>query len=392
MNPEALLLSTVSCYLSGDSLSVNIQDESFWTAFYSLSHEQKLVPVVFDVLHDSIPSSVFPNWRNNAMIQIARQTANSTEFLEIYQDLLKSGFSPLVVKGILCRDTYNKPDLRISADEDIYIERAHYMKFHQFLKQHGFHCSPVPDFKNAHEERYVRNGFMLEGHWELFPQEHAMLNSLNLYMEPFWQRTEYIVIDNVPILTLESTDHLIFLMLHALKHFIGSGFGIRQICDIAQWSKTHEIEWTRVHSILADIHADYFGSAIFGICEEYFGVPFPSCWDRIDYSLLLSDSLSAGIYGASSMSRKHSSSMTLGAVESHFLGTRSSQLLSSLFPNQSVMRMSFPWVRKSKLLLPIAWMIRISRYLRSRNENNSALEAINIGTERIEMLKYYKII
>lgn len=392
MSPEQLLLSSVSYFLSEDSLSVDIQDESFWAALFTLSQEQKLIPIVYEVLHDSIPSNLQSEWRSSAVLQTARQTAQSAEFLELYKDLLKEGFSPLVVKGIVCQTTYKKPDLRISADDDVYIEHTRYMEFHQILKKMGFQSISSPDYKNAHEERYARNGFLLEGHWELFPQEHALLNSLNVYAEAFWKRAKTVLIQNVPILTLEPTDHMIFLLLHAFKHFIGSGFGIRQICDIAQWSKTHDIEWDRVHSVLADVHAEYFAAAVFGICESYFGMTYPSIWDHCDYSLLLEDSLRSGIYGASSMSRKHSSTITLGAVESRYRGTRNIPLLTSVFPKRSVMEMSFPWVRKSFLLLPAAWSIRIFRYLRSQGKNNSSSETIQIGAERTDMLKYYKII
>ena len=52
--------------------------------------------------------------------------------------------------------------------------------------------------------------------------------------------------------------------------------------------------------------------------------------------------------------------------------------------------MSFPWVKKSALLLPAAWGVRIVRYL--RRGSLSAAESIRIGNERIELLKKYGIL
>ena len=92
------------------------------------------------------------------------------------------------------------------------------------------------------------------------------------------------------------------------------------------------------------------------------------------------------------MSRKHSSTITLGAVESGFRGKRNIPLLSSLFPNRAVMEVSFPWVKKSSLLLPAAWGIRIFRYWKERGVGNTASESIRIGKDRTEMLRYYKIL
>lgn len=392
MTPEELLLRSLAAYLDNDSLSTDITKESFWHDLIALAQEQKLLPVLFDVLHESMPESIFDKYRQTAVLQVARQTAHTMEFLQLYKELSNRCIPTLVVKGIIARSTYSRSDLRISADEDLYIARSDYLVFHQAMKELGFDCVSMPDLNNAHEERYYRHDFLIEGHWELFPQEHALLNSLNRYSKIFWDRAQPVIIDGIPILTLEPTDHMVFLLLHAFKHFIGSGFGIRQIADIAQWSKTYEIDWDRAHCILSEAHADYFASAIFGIGEEYFGMVFPQRWVRTNYELLLSDALSAGIYGSSTMSRKHSSTMTLGAVESKFHGTHKLPLLSSLFPNRSVMEMSFPWVKHSIFLLPAAWGLRIFRYLSSRGEGNSSAEALRIGNERIELLKYYKII
>ena len=260
------------------------------------------------------------------------------------------------------------------------------------MKGFGFSTSELPDLKNAHEERYLRNDLMIEGHWEFFPQDHDVLNSLNTLSAVFWNRSRVIDLNRVPIRTLEPTDHMTFLLLHAFKHFISSGFGIRQICDIAQWSKAYEIDWVRVHEILKSVHGEYFAGALFGIGEQYFGMTYPEGWERADSMPLLNDAMSAGIYGSSTMSRKHSSTITLGAVESGFCGKRRMSLLPSLFPSRAVIETSFPWVKKSVLLLPAAWSIRICRYLKENRTDNSAVESIRIGKERTEMLKFYKIL
>ena len=392
MRPDEVLIQCLSAYCNNDSLSVNISEASFWRALFELSGDQKLIPVVYDVLHNSMPSDIANLFRHTAVLQTARQTAHSAEFLHVYAQLKSFGFEPVVVKGIVARMTYGKPDLRISSDEDVYLPVSSYLRFHEKMKDLGFSTSNQPDLKNAHEERYLRNDLMIEGHWEFFPQDHDVLNSLNTLSEEFWNRSRIIVLDRGSIRTLEPTDHMSFLLLHAFKHFISSGFGIRQICDIIQWSKAYEIDWPRVHGILKSVHGEYFAGALFGIGEQYFGMAFPTGWERTDHTLLLNDALSAGIYGSNTMSRKHSSTITLGAVESGFRGKRKLSLLPSLFPNRAVMETSFPWVKKSGLLLPAAWSIRIFRYLKESRTDNSASESIRIGKERTEMLKFYKIL
>lgn len=392
MTTEELFLQSVAAYLNTRSLSLSQGEEIDWHALMALSQEQKLLPAVFEVLHDSMPESVVAEYRQTAILQVARQTSHTAEFMQIYEQLRRQGFEPLVVKGIIARTTYDRPDFRISSDEDLYLPREDYLQFHQTMRSMGFSSSETPDMENAHEERYLRHDFLIEGHWELFPQENDALNSLNTYTDGFWARAHWLDLEGGRLKTLEPTDHMTFLLLHAFKHFISSGFGIRQICDIVQWSKCYDIRWPDVLDCLRSVHAEAFASAVFGIGEQYFGMVFPKLFSRTDYVPLLQDILSSGIYGTSTMSRKHSSTMTLGAVESSYHHKPAVPLISALFPNRAVMEMNFPWVKNHILLLPIAWGVRIFRYVKARGSDNSASEAIRIGNERKQLLEYYKIL
>ena len=41
----------------------------------------------------------------------------------LFDKMRQNGLTPLIVKGIVCRDLYPNPDLRTSNDEDLYIPR-----------------------------------------------------------------------------------------------------------------------------------------------------------------------------------------------------------------------------------------------------------------------------
>ena len=216
------------------------------------------------------------------------------------------------MKGILCRETYPDPDARISSDEDLYVLEELYSAFHQALLALGFSCEE-PDYQNAHEVRYFQGDLMIEGHWELFPQDSRALDALNALTDDFWESATVREIGGVPLRVLEPTDHMTFLLLHAFKHFVNSGVGVRQICDVAQWSKAYEIDWPRARKALEPARAVHFAAAIFDAGEQYFGMTHPADWPRADSAALLTDALSGGIYGWSDMSRKHSGSITLAA-------------------------------------------------------------------------------
>lgn len=65
---------------------------------------------------------------------------------------------------------------------------------------------------------------------------------------------------------------------------------------------------------------------------------------------MLGDLLDSGIYGKSSLSRLHNSKMTLEAVLSDKQGKKGKiNLMSSLFPDASVMQSRYVYVRKNKI-------------------------------------------
>lgn len=358
---------------------------------FSFAQEQMLIAPVYGVLKGGMDPELKKYWRASAIQSVTMQVQRTQSFLDTYKELSQKGLQPLVVKGILCRETYPEPDARVSSDEDLYVPRAQYPAFHQAMLELGF-SGEAPDYENAHEARYYKGNLMIEGHWELFPQDHSVLNALNTLNNGFWERSTVQEVEGVSLHVLEPTDHMTFLLLHAFKHFINSGVGIRQICDVAQWSKAYEIEWSRVRDAMELANAVYFAAAVFDAGERYFGLIPPADWPHADCELLLEDALHGGIYGTSDMNRKHSGSMTLAAVEDAEKANRVRSLLKTLFPNRSVMAASFQWVNKSALLLPAAWALRIVRYLTSRGKRIKPMESVAIGNERLKLLREYRVI
>ena len=385
-----VLLNCISAFLKGEKLTAELSNEQ-WLELMEKAAQQKVIAMVYETLGDVMPESIRRDCKSTALYAISVQLRTNAEFLSVYKELSAAGITPLVVKGIICRSVYDKPEYRISGDEDLYIPFAEYPAFHEKMLELGFKTKE-PDYKNAHEERYFKGILLVEGHWKLFPQENDALDTLNVYSEEFWSRACTQTVEGVEFKTLEPTDHMIFLILHTYKHFISSGVGVRQICDIAQWSAHYELDWKRIYDVMNAIHGEYFAAALFDAGETYFGMKFPEGWERADSTALLKDALDGGIYGSVDMSRKHSGSITLGAVESAHNEKKSVPIMKTLFPNRAVMEMSYPWVKKSGALLPVAWSARIVRYIGERGKNNNAVESIRIGSERIELLKKYKII
>ena len=188
---------------------------------------------------------------------------------------------------------------------------------------------------------------------------------------------------------------MLFLLLHFVKHFLHGGVGIRQILDIIIYSETYgdKINWSYIYDTLDTLNILILIENIFALSHQYLAFDFDKITlpdhyniNNYDYNDLLNDIIDAGIFGKSSAERLHSSTITLNAMDSG-----KSSIRKSLFPSIKTMSRKYNYLNKYPILLPVAWLQRIFRYLTSKTDGNSQ-KTIEIGNQRIELLKKYKII
>ena len=79
--------------------------------------------------------------------------------------------------------------------------------------------------------------------------------------------------------------------------------------------------------------------------------------------------------------------MTLDAVEDK----KKSNRLKAVFPNVNYLKDNYTYLQKYPILLPVAWGQRILSYLK-KNKTSSYINTMELGKQRIELLKEYKII
>lgn len=373
------------------------------------------------------------------------QIQRSDGFLRVYKKMCEQGVKPLVVKGLICRNLYDKPDYRVSGDEDILIRPEDFAVCDEVLLREGFRREECPgeDFRSERAQSEVRqsegsqsearqdegsrnveqrvltveslpqevsyiqpqSGVYIEVHLALFPESSGAYGHLNKEFEAAHETavSEEIRSGNgvETVWTLEPTLHLFYLICHSFKHFLHSGFGIRQVCDMVMMAEHYggKIDWKYINGRMEALRMRTFWDGLAEIGKRYLGFSYEKAHypefmqrENVRYESLLTDLMCSGIYGASSMERKHSSNMTLAAAEK---GEKSmtASMGASLFPGREYMQKGYPWLKKYPWLLPAAWGMRISNYLKnSKNEKSGEANSVEIGMNRVELLREYHII
>lgn len=370
-----------------------------------LATEQKLLPLVVDTL---LRSADVENWkrisayRPAARLQVLQQAQRGMEFLEVYGKLKEAGIRALVVKGCVCRAVWPKGDLRISGDEDLYVRDEDFAKACAVLRDCGLRCddkaNPETDFEIGW--RRPNSALYIELHRRLFMPGSAA--DLQVFFDDAFDRAREYEVEHgaAKVWSMSPEDHLLYLILHAYKHFIHSGFGIRQVCDIGLWQKCYrgEVDHNRIMRNLENAHALYFAAGVFAIAQEDLGIDLqlPECWAaiQVDREPMLQDLLDAGVYGGSSMSRQHSAPLTVEAVAASRDNRKKKGLLQRAFPSKDSLVRDYPELQEHPEQLPAVWLKRLKKYRKEtkNDENNTISESIRIAKEREELLKLYRII
>lgn len=416
---QKVFLQILKSALEGESFSFSghrqTPSSEQWMDIFQMAQRHKLLPLVYEATYAIVPClhpEQFPaitSIKKLVIQQVLVQTIKTEEFLKLNQQLQAQGIYPLVVKGIICRDLYHKPDHRLSGDEDLWICGDLFCRYQEAMQQLGMETTlDSQEMEEACEITYTHKDspLYIELHKRLFADDNSFEHKLNELFRDAYSQSVCQTIQGVKVHTLNPTDHLSYLLCHALKHFLHSGFGIRQVCDIVLFANQYgnQIQWQIVMDRMQSTRGERFAVAVFKIGAKYLNFHaqeawYPKSWRDMDVEEmpLLTDILQAGVYGGATRSRKHSSHITLEAVkesdEKRHTSTRK-VIFKTVFPNRKEMQNRFPFLKRYPYLLPIAWMRRIVTYGIElyKKDDNSVKEAISIGKNRVELLKIYEII
>lgn len=413
-NMEIRFLEALRASLERKTLQWNTNiSEQQWLEFYHQAEIQNVLPLIFETVYScpakqSISPAQQKLYRRKTLQDVMLQTMRTEAFLKIEAALREAGVTPLIVKGIICRSLYPMPDHRPSSDEDLLIPEEQFALCHQVLLEQGMSLlHPEQNIETAFEVSYGMkdNPLHIEVHKQLFSPDAEAYRECNAFFDGVWDRAVEMPVNGTMMLTLGYTDQLLYLICHAFKHFLHSGFGLRQVCDITLFANRYgkDIDWDRVLVCCRSIHAEHFAATLFRIGHNYLTFSpkqahYPKQWRDLERDELpmLDDLFDSGVFGGRTMSRKHSSTITLNEVAAQKQGksSRTPRLLRTVFPGAQELKGRYPYLERKPFLLPVAWADRITTYWKESKHmpHNSATEAMEIGDKRIALMKQYGIL
>ena len=369
----------------------------------SISHH--LMPLVFEKLCEDSnfkATQLYSKAKMNVMLKVIGQAQRTNIFLDVYKKLNEQGIYPIVMKGIICRMLYGKyADHRPSSDEDILVLPEDFHKTCEFFKSEGYDSNMNPDEVDLNNLQAIsffnNNGGHFEVHVNPIGKGNELSSLMDSYFHDVFKDSIEFEINGVKIKSMSHTNHFLFLVFHAFRHFIGSGFGVRQVIDMLLYENEYEsqIDWDYIHSALEKTHSQSFFADLVSIGNTYLGFSLPMHEKECCPDDLLEDLMSNGIFGNDTNAKIMAGTMTSMAVKNSEEGNiKNGSIIKSIFPSKNYMLKDNPELNEKPWKLPIAWVQRWGRFIKRNkiNGGNLAGESMEIGNRRIALLKKYNIV
>lgn len=400
-----------SLVLLGNSINRNscrtLTEPVEWGAVLSYARFHKVLPLVIESackFDGCVAFAQYNEYLSQATLATVEQAQKTALFMQIYQKFTSEGIHPLLLKGLVCRLNYDELcDHRSSGDEDLLIDFEDYKTADRILKGLGY----KPDFDNitASQAETVReilytlpnSPLRIELHFNAIGYENDWLSPMNSLFRCDGTNYREIKSGGVTIRTLNHTEHFLFLICHALKHFTFCGLGIRQITDILMYAKKfgNELDKEFITQKLGEFDALGICSDFFHLGNKYLGFDFDLKTEPVCLDMLIEDLMESGIYGNETSARKASAHI-LGAAMSK-KNSRSGKLrilFDTVISDRKRLVNMCPELEDKSYLIFREQIKRLGRFMKLKKESDSNLakEGFELGGKRMALLKKYKLL
>lgn len=208
-----------------------------WPSVLKLAQEQAVLPLVGAALINC-PGIACPEQLRASLLMLARKAAEKdfvrkNRILRMTREMEGVGIDVQLIKGYAVADCYSFPECRSSTDSDILVPLDQEHTACDFLRNKGFQVEMRSETDHHDVCQHPQLG-VVEIHVHLYNELRREIWFEDINCDGFIKEPSIQMMSSgIPFRTLGCTDHLIFLSLHLIEHFICAGMGLRMMTDIA---------------------------------------------------------------------------------------------------------------------------------------------------------------
>lgn len=330
---------------------VNISDNLDWQKVLSLSEKHRIAILMYYGIANSkinLPKDVFSILEKKALTDAVISKNQIFAITKLLTQFENNGIDYLPVKGSVLKMLYPKPELRPMCDADILIKVEQYGKIKPLLEKMGYEFSA----ESLGEIIWNKKGKLyLELHKTLVPQN---VEDYYVHFGTGWENAVKIK-GYSHRFELSPEDHYLFVFTHFARHYRAAGIGIKHIVDIWMYNKIYNnMDFDYINKRLEEIGLKEFHKNVL----ETLDVWFENKEDTKMSDFITSIIFSSGAFGIKSKAIL-SEAVKRKGKDGSIASAKRSKLLWLIFYPYKFMCLKYPVLKKTPILLPIFWMVRI---------------------------------
>lgn len=360
---QMTLLGVLSQALNGTEYTIPADTD--WAALYAESRAQAVMPIVFSgISRYCTDEEVRQNWRAVTMRSLQKNRRIQLCHSYVHKVMTENGIPYTIIKGCASAHDYPDPLMRAMGDVDFQVSPAYWDQAVALLEKEGFTVSG--EDHELHVE-FAKEGFPsgMEMHHDPFGVAKLRIPALADIIPEVVEKSVEVVSGDITFRMPDAFCHGTVLLLHAYRHLVSTGIGVRHLCDWAMFIRDFdEDEFVEIFKERYEALGIWKLTQVFSAtAHRYLGVPYQKWMDGAedeDCLMLMLDILNGGNFGRGTGSR-HAQNRSLYSHD-RVLSEKSSkvQLLHSL--NETAAE-RYPRMMKIKIFRPFGWVFVGFRYI-----------------------------
>ena len=398
-----MLIRLAAAGARGETLTVQKVD---WPLLMPLAAEQGVVSLVaLAVLH--APELECPEELRECLMNALRTECSTNllrrqRVLHLIGELKQTGIEAKILKGYAIAEDYACPESRSSVDTDLLIDIQQEKAALRFLEARGFRITPRVATSHHSVCQHRKYG-EIELHVSLYTE----------FVQDVWFQGMGTaeLIREVPITiqtpdgsyaALGYTDHLIFITLHMVKHFILGGLTLRMMLDIVLlFARNRErIDAARFWSTMERLHYAKLVNCVLWAMILYGGfqaADFPGCTAEApeQIALMLGDLLQGGYMGVKETDARYASGMEYNRLvllksksaaeyRLYMLRYKVRSATKYMFPSSKMLREMYPHAGRHAAVLPFLFFYQMFAYPIKKVRSGALRRDIRSGSGTLE--------
>ena len=344
----------------------------------------------------TIDKEILEYWKKQTFMSNVYQINHIKQISNILSIFNDKNIPIIVLKGLVIRDLYPKSELRTMGDADILIHEKDIETVIEILDNRGY----KEEDRDTYHIEFGKGNSHIEVHWSL--TNEGMFNEIDEFNNEIWLNAVEVKIGASKALSMCDEDLLVYLCIHMAKHFINSGFGIRQVCDVLLLveQRSKFIDWNRFMIKAKRSGIDKFTMSIFAICNKLFEMSIPDelekykVRDEKNITLIVDDIFANGVHGYRDKMSTKIKQLTYENNKKKVSYISSFRRL--YFPSSDNLCEKYGYAKKYKLLLPVAWIHRFVNTIFRKDYSVSdkiklSMQGANISKKHSELLSWLEL-